>query len=119
MQAAAGDDVPSQSADVMEVTRYLQASRQAFSLIETLPISQRLILDVHRTLLAGVRGEEKSPGEFRKTPVWVGRPGATPVTADFVPPLSGLFRLKRATCFSRLRPAGIGGYTTTVSDGVG
>jgi len=30
-----------------------------------------------------------------------------------------LFRLKRATCFSRLRPAGIGGYTTTVSDGVG
>jgi len=66
MQAAAGDDVPSQSADVMEVTRYLQASRQAFSLIETLPISQRLILDVHRTLLAGVRGEEKSPVSFGK-----------------------------------------------------
>ena len=33
--------------------------------------------------------------------------------------LPRLFRLKRATCFSRLRPAGIGGYTTTVSDGVG
>lgn len=88
MQAEAGDDVPSQSEDVLEVTRYLQASRQAFSLIETLPISQRLILDVHRTLLSGVRGEEKNPGEFRNTPVWVGRHGATPVTADFVPPLS-------------------------------
>jgi Fic family protein len=87
MQAEAGEDAP-QSEDVTEVTRYLQASRQAFSLIEDLPISQRLILEVHRTLLSGVRGEEKNPGEFRKTPVWVGRPGATPVTADFVPPLS-------------------------------
>jgi Fic family protein len=87
MQAEAGEDAPSQSEDVTEVTRYLQASRQAFSLIEDLPISQRLILEIHRTLLSGVRGEEKNPGEFRKTPVWVGRPGATPVTADFVPPL--------------------------------
>lgn len=87
MQAEAGEDAP-QSEDVTEVTRYLQASRQAFSLIEDLPISQRLILEVHRTLLSGVRGEEKNPGEFRRTPVWVGRPGATPVTADFVPSLS-------------------------------
>lgn len=87
MQAEAGEDAPSESEDVLEVTRYLQASRQAFQLIETLPISQRLILDVHRTLLAGVRGEEKNPGEFRRTPVWVGRSGATPENASFVPPL--------------------------------
>lgn len=87
LRAVAGDDAPSQSEDVVEVTRYLQASRQAFSLIETLPISQRLILEVHRTLMSGVRGEERTPGEFRATPVWVGRAGATPETADFVPPL--------------------------------
>lgn len=87
MQAEAALDVPAQTEDVLEVGRYLQASRQAFSMLEDLPISQRLILDVHRTLLSGVRGEEKNPGEFRKTPVWVGKAGATPDTAAFVPPL--------------------------------
>ena len=46
-----------------------------------------LVLQVHATLLRGVRGEEKSPGEFRRTPVWVGHTGATPDTAVFVPPL--------------------------------
>lgn len=51
-----------------------------------LPLTQRLILQVHRTLLTGVRGEEKSPGEFRRSPVWVGPPGSTPSTAPFVPP---------------------------------
>ena len=68
LQAEAADS-PSQDEDVLEVSRYLQASRQSFRLIEDLPISQRLILDVHRTLLTGVRGEESNPVEFRKTPV--------------------------------------------------
>lgn len=86
LQAEAADG-PSQDEDIQEVYRYVQASRQAFRLIEDLPISQRLILDVHRTLLEGVRGEEKNPGEFRRTPVWVGAAGATPETAIYVPPL--------------------------------
>lgn len=73
--------------DVVEVTRYLAASRQAFDLAQQLPISQRLILTVHRTLLGGVRGEEKEPGSFRRTPVWVGPAGATPDKATYVPPL--------------------------------
>jgi Fic family protein len=55
---ASDDDTP----DVREVTRYLSASREAFELVQELPISQRLILKVHRTLLSGVRGEEKEPG---------------------------------------------------------
>ncbi|MFT4011699.1 MAG: Fic family protein, partial [Nocardioidaceae bacterium] len=42
---------------------------------------------MHETLLTGVRGEEKLPGQFRTTPVWVGQAGATPGTAIFVPPL--------------------------------
>lgn len=73
--------------DTAEVRRYLDATRQAYELARTLPITQRLILEVHATLLTGVRGEEKLPGEFRRSPVWVGRAGATPETATFVPPL--------------------------------
>ncbi len=86
LQAEIGD-AGEATVDVQEVTRYLRASRQAFSLIETLPITQRLILDVHRTLLSGVRGEEKDPGNFRRSPVWAGSAGATPDSATYVPPL--------------------------------
>lgn len=75
------------SDDVREVARYLAASREAFDLVETLPVTQRLILAAHRTLMSGVRGEERSPGELRRSPVWVGPAGATPETAPFVPPL--------------------------------
>ena len=81
IEAGSGND------DTAEVLRYLQATRQAYELAAELPITQRLILQVHETLLAGVRGEEKSPGEFRRSPVWVGRAGATPENATFVPPL--------------------------------
>lgn len=87
LQAEATDAEVEESDDVREVGRYLSASREAFALIEDLPISQRLILKVHETLLSGVRGEEKNPGEFRKTPVWVGKSIDTPDTAVFVPPL--------------------------------
>lgn len=73
--------------DTSEVRRYLEATQQAYELARTLPLTQRLILQVHATLLTGVRGEEKLPGEFRTSPVWVGRAGATPDTASFVPPL--------------------------------
>jgi len=73
--------------DTAEVARYLAATRQAYDLAKTLPLTQRMILQVHATLLTGVRGEEKMPGEFRRTPVWVGSPGATPESALFVPPL--------------------------------
>lgn len=73
--------------DTAEVHRYLEATQQAYELAKTLPLTQRLILAVHATLLTGVRGEEKRPGEFRTSPVWVGRAGATPETATFVPPL--------------------------------
>lgn len=80
-------DTDARNDDTAEVHRYLQATHQAYTLASTLPITQRLILQVHETLLTGVRGEEKSPGEFRRSPVWVGRAGATPTSATFVPPL--------------------------------
>lgn len=73
--------------DVAEVERYVAASRQGYRLIATLPITQRLILELHRTLLAGVRGTEKMPGQIRTSPVWVGSPTDSPDTALYVPPL--------------------------------
>lgn len=75
------------SDDVAEVARYLEATRVGLDLIATLPITQRLVKEAHATLMRGVRGEEKLPGELRKTPVWVGAADATPETAHFVPPL--------------------------------
>ena len=53
-----------------------------------LPISRRLICELHATLLAGVRGRERSPGAIRTTQNWIGTEGATIATATFVPPPS-------------------------------
>jgi Fic family protein len=73
--------------DVAEVERYLAASKKGLELIKTLPVTQRLIKQVHAVLMAGVRGEERQPGEIRRSPVWIGSAIATPETATFVPPL--------------------------------
>lgn len=87
LRAEAGGDA-STDEDVAEVERYVAATRQGYGLIRELPITQRLILRLHRTLLSGVRGEERMPGEFRRTPVWVGSPADSPETATYVPPLA-------------------------------
>jgi Fic family protein len=84
---AEADDGPAHNEDVAEVERYIAATRQGYQLIGQLPISQRLVLQLHQTLLSGVRGAEKLPGEFRRTPVWVGSPTDSPDTASYVPPL--------------------------------
>ncbi|WP_273661545.1 Fic family protein [Corynebacterium heidelbergense] len=75
------------SDDIKEVQRYLDASKLAFELREKLPMTQRLLLKVHRVLMEGVRGEERQPGKLRTSPVWIGASGDTPSTAPFVPPL--------------------------------
>ena len=78
------------SDDIAEVERNLAASRLGFELAQGLPITQRLLKLVHAELMQGVRGQERLPGEFRSTPVWVGATDATPDTARFVPPLPEL-----------------------------
>ncbi len=83
-EAVDGDN---RSEDVAEVERYLAATRHAYRAITTLPISQRLIKEVHAILLKGVRGEEKLPGELRRSPVWIGASHDKPEMALFVPPL--------------------------------
>ena len=54
--------------------------------LDKLPISSRLLREMHRRLMAGVRGRERSPGEFRTTQNWIGPPGSTIESAPFVPP---------------------------------
>jgi Fic family protein len=73
-------------ADVREVANYVAALELGFSLLERLPVSLRLIREIHERLMEGVRGQEQRPGEFRHIPNLIGHRGATPDTARFVPP---------------------------------
>jgi Fic family protein len=74
------------SVDVREITNYIDALRHGLERVETLPLSLRLIREIHERLMDGVRGGEpaKTPGEFRRSQNWIG--GPTPATARFVPP---------------------------------
>ncbi len=71
--------------DVREVSRYVAAMEQGLKrLREGFPLSLRLIRDIHRVLMAGGRGADRTPGEFRRTQNWVG--GTRPGNATYVPP---------------------------------
>jgi Fic family protein len=74
------------NADVEEVLNYIGALEWALAQIEQLPLGVRLIREMHRRLLAGVRGRERMPGEYRNSQNWVGSSGSTIETARFVPP---------------------------------
>ncbi|MBB4968982.1 Fic family protein [Saccharothrix violaceirubra] len=89
LKAEAADDIP-ENDDIEEVINYQRALREGMKLLEKLPISRRFVREVHKVLLSGVRGQEKLPGEYRKTPVWIGSPTDSPDTATFVPPLPDL-----------------------------
>ena len=71
--------------DAREVLDYLAAERHATGMLAELPLSLRVIREAHGRLLAGDRGRGKSPGAFRRAPVWIGGPGSTLETATFVP----------------------------------
>lgn len=70
-----------------EVQNYTHAMNEAIQRLQSLPLSSRLIRETHKTLMNGVRGENKYPGEFRKSQNWIG--GASPADAVFVPPVFG------------------------------
>lgn len=78
------------SEDIAEVERYIAATNLGLRLVEDLPLTQRLVKQVHAELLTSVRGQEKLPGEFRRSPVWVGSPTDGPETAPYVPPIAPL-----------------------------
>ncbi len=70
--------------DVEEILNYIKAMDYGLERLETLPLSLRLIKEIHAILLKGVRGEGKYPGEFRTSQNWIG--GVTLQNASFVPP---------------------------------
>jgi Fic family protein len=72
--------------DVREVHNYVTALEHGLERIRELPLSLRLLREIHGKLLEGVRGEHRTPGEFRRSQNWVGPPGSTPSNAPFVPP---------------------------------
>lgn len=88
-EAGMADEVPN---DVREIENYIKAINYGFERIDTLPLSLRLIREIHAVLIEGVRGENKTPGEFRKTQNWIG--GYSISTATYIPPsidyISGL-----------------------------
>lgn len=74
------------SADVEEVINYVEAMRWGLERLDKLPLSIRLLGEMHGRLLDGVRGRELAPGELRTSQNWIGAPGSTVETAQFVPP---------------------------------
>lgn len=74
------------NADVEEVVNYIAAMRWGLERIDRLPLSTRLLREMHGRLMDGVRGRELSPGSLRTTQNWIGPPGSTIESAPFVPP---------------------------------
>ena len=72
--------------DVADVINYVGATLYAIERLKTLPLCNRLIRESHEVLMKNVRGQYKSPGEFRKSQNWIGGQGSTIQTARFIPP---------------------------------
>lgn len=72
--------------EVADVVNYVHAIHFALERIQTLPLSARLLRETHAVLMDGVRGQERSPGEFRTSQNWIGAAGLTLNEALFVPP---------------------------------
>ena len=84
---AEGEATPgNRNTDIHEVINYRVALLQGRDRMEELPLSLNVMKQMHRTLMRGVRGSGKDPGNFRRLQNWIGKPGSTIETARFVPP---------------------------------
>jgi Fic family protein len=77
---------PNRPDDTEEILNYVTALNYGLERLETLPMSLRLIREIHERLMQGVRGQHATPGEFRKTQNWIGPQGTLLNDATFVPP---------------------------------
>lgn len=78
--------LPKNPQDIEEVVNYVAALNYGLERLASLPLSLRLIREIHERLMVGVRGAEKHPGQFRTSQNWIGGIGSTLATARFIPP---------------------------------
>ena len=86
LAAEAGASVERSPDDLREVANYVTALEYGIERLSTLPLSLRLIRELHERLMDGVRGSHATPGEFRRSQNWIGKPGATLNQASYIPP---------------------------------
>ncbi|MHB8170087.1 MAG: Fic family protein [Thermincolia bacterium] len=72
--------------DVADVINYIKAMQFATDILKELPICNRLFREIHAVLMDGVRGDDKNPGEFRRSQNWIGPQGCSFKDAVYVPP---------------------------------
>lgn len=72
--------------DVHEVRNYVTALEYGVKRLDTLPLSLRLVRELHEKLMRGVRGEKATPGEFRRRQNWIGPKDCSEAAASYVPP---------------------------------
>jgi Fic family protein len=72
--------------DVEEVVNYVRAMNHGLARLRDLPVSMRLIREIHGELMRGARGGRLQPGELRMSQNWIGAAGSTLATASFIPP---------------------------------
>ena len=86
LAAYAGAEVETKAADLKEVDNYIVAMDYGIERLKSLPLSLRLIREIHEKLMHGVRGNAATPGKFRTSQNWIGVAGCTLTTATYIPP---------------------------------
>lgn len=72
--------------DAQEILNYERAMRKGLDALKTYGLNELAIREMHKTLLSGVRGEDKNPGDYRKEEVWIGKMGTGKGKARYLPP---------------------------------
>ena len=86
LAAEAGAAVERDRDDLHEVGNYVAALEYGLERLDALPVSLRLVRELHERLMRGVRGDAATPGEFRRSQNWIGPPGSSLADATYVPP---------------------------------
>jgi len=81
-----GIEKRAEGTDVQEVQNYVTALEYGIQRLQKLPLSLRLVREIHALLMEGVRGSQATPGEFRRSQNWIGPAGCTLANAPYVPP---------------------------------
>jgi len=86
LAAEAGAAIDRAPDDLKEVGNYVVALEHGIKRLKKLPLSLRLVRELHEKLMAGVRGDRATPGQFRRSQNWIGTPGCSLENAAYVPP---------------------------------